>query len=128
MKDINPAFPKSGHGFLFERTRFNEQKEHEYNKFTYAFGTDDWGDRLDEGADNDEYMRRVFVYLLCLEFKFDGTNGPSLSSVWRDLHQRVVCPLFKKAMSEDLIDRYVSFPSKVYKLDLEKVEKIWKKV
>jgi len=100
-----------------------------FYSFTYTYGTDDWGLRLEEGADNDESQRCLYAFKLCLEFNFNGKGVyPSLSIFWRDLHRFVVCPLFKKAMSEDLHERYISWPTKIYKLDRNKVQKIWDSV
>lgn len=98
----------------------------EFYTFTYKYGSDDWSLRLEEGADNDEPQRTLYAFKLAHEFKFDGKDGrSSLSDFWRQLHVRVVCPLFKKAMSEDLNNRYISWPTKVYKLPQERVQEIW---
>src|SRR5271170_2721964 len=74
-----------------------------FYQFTYGFGDDSWESRIEEGADEDESRRICWAFKVALENRFDGKDGrPTLARFWQDLHQRVVCPLFKKALSEDL--------------------------
>ena len=96
---------------------------------TYTYAGEDWGDRLSEGCDNDEPQRILYVFKLGLEFCMNGREGkPKLSEFWISLHQMVVCPLFKKAMSADLEELYISWPVKTYKLSKSKVQEIFDSV
>ena len=110
-----------------------ELSDAEMNTFyelTYAFGEDKWGDRLEEGADDDESQREFFMVLLCLEFGFDGSkpSRPGLWAMWRQLHKLVICPSFKARKPEEVPARYISWPSKTFTLDEGLVRAIWHKV
>lgn len=100
-----------------------------FYSYTYGFNGDDWGDRLSESADTDESLRTVLVYKVCLENGFNGEGGkPSLSSVWKDIHTLVVCPLFKKGKAAKLNSSYIDYFVSQHDLKEEEVKGIWKEV
>jgi hypothetical protein len=100
----------------------NSSDHDDFYSYTYGFGNDDWSVRIGEGADDDECNRMLYIYKLCFKYNF------SLSKVWKDIHQYVVCPLFKKVMSEDLNEKYVSYPAKKYEINKNELEIMWKNI
>jgi hypothetical protein len=107
----------------------SEQECESFYSYTYSFGEDDWGDRLSESADSDESLRTVFVYKICIENGFNGQNGkPSLSSVWKNIHTLVVCPLFKKGKASKLNSSYIEYFVSQHDLNFEEVKGIWNDV
>jgi hypothetical protein len=117
-------------------TNITEEQLEEFYKWTYTYDTDDWSKRLVEHADEEEAWHAAFVYKLCLQFELDGSilqgesgkSKPSLSFVWNDLHQRIICPYFKKGIIENVHEHLVTWSSKTYKLDEKQVFMIWRTV
>lgn len=106
----------------------NQECDNFYS-YTYGFNGDDWGDRLSESADMDESLRAVFVYKVCIDNGFNGEGGkPSLSSVWKEIHTLVVCPLFKKGKAAKLNSSYIDYFVSQHDLKAEEVKSIWKDV
>jgi hypothetical protein len=101
-----------------------------YYELTYAYGEETWKDRLQDGTDEDESQRSLFVFLVCLEFDFDGSkpSRPSLWEFWRQLHKQVICPCFKAGKGEEAMMRYISWPAKTFNLDEGLLRVIWHKV
>jgi hypothetical protein len=106
---------------MSKNVRSPTKEEHDqFYKLTYTYDGEDWSRSIAEGADEDETMRSIFVYKVCEEFKIKNM----LCTIWRDLHNYVVCPLYKNLQNDNLMDSYVSFISKKYTLDIDKVKKI----
>jgi hypothetical protein len=104
----------------------NQQECESFYSYTYSYAGDDWGERLNESADNDEPSRTVFVYKICVENGFNGNGGkPSLCSVWKGLHTLVVCPLFKKGKAAKLNASYIDYFVSQHGLNSEEVKDIW---
>lgn len=112
------------------QSRISAQELDNYYEMTYAFGDEKWEDRLRDGTDEDESQRGIFVFLVCLEFGFDGSkpSRPSLWEFWRQLHKQVICPCFKDGKGEEVMMRYVSWPAKSFDLDEGLLRVIWHKV
>jgi hypothetical protein len=110
--------------------RISAQDLDNYYEMTYAFGDEKWEDRLKDGTDEDESQRGIFVFLICLEFGFDGSkpSRPSLWEFWRQLHKQVICPCFKDGKGEEVMMRYISWPAKSFDLDEGLLRVIWHKV
>lgn len=101
-----------------------------YYEMTYAFGEESWKERLQDGTDEDESQRGIFVFLVCLEFGFDGSSPsrPGLWEFWRQLHKQVICPCFKSGKGEEVMPRYISWPAKTFGLDEGLLRVIFHKV
>lgn len=81
-----------------------------YNQ-TYSYQGDDWGDRLDEGADNDECPR--FTMTLMMSQVLVLVKPPyKFYQMWIDVNQKIINPLYKnkgvngQIDSKDLLLKY----------------------
>ena len=112
------------------QSKVSAQELDNYYEMTYAFGEESWKERLQDGTDEDESQRGIFVFLVCLEFGFDGSSPsrPGLWEFWRQLHKQVVCPCFKSGNGEEVMPRYISWPAKTFRLDEGLLRVIWHKV
>jgi len=112
------------------KSKVSAEELDSYYEMTYAFGEESWKERLQDGTDEDESQRGIFVVLVCLEFGFDGSSPsiPGLWEFWRQLHKQVICPCFKSGNGEDVIPRYISWPAKTFGLDEGLLRVIWHKV
>lgn len=104
-----------------------DKEYEEFYKDTYSYNNESWELRVEENADDDESTRYLFVYFLCKCKPL--SNKSTISSIWKDINQSVVCPLAMTGeLGSKLKESYINFGVQNLSIQREIVNKIYNNV